>query len=375
MSFGSYAAWLSVCTIGAVVSTGRLEASLALSSDGREREVALSSCASTIASLGLCLGLSLAATGVFLEWPEGVTAPLAVLIPAGVLTIASSQTILSYSAATGAFRAMSLQRISYALVVAISQIVAGIIDPSPETLAIGFVLGGLFGAVVSTRALEFTDRADALRLHLPRALAHWRLHWRFPAIALPADVTNATAAQLPTLLITAKFGAAAGGAYAMAYRALGAPLSIIGTAALDVFKRSASARYRLENSCREEYLATVRLLVPVALAIAVLGYALVRPVFALAFGSEWQLAGEFAQILVPLFALRLVASPLSFVFYLANAQYQDLAWQLALLCVTWTTLSRADDLKSGLGNYALAYGTMYVIYLVMSYRLSKGSRA
>ena len=96
--------------------------------------------------------------------------------------------------------------------------------------------------------------------------------------------------------------------------------------------------------------------------------------FALAFGAPWRTAGAIAIWLMPMFALRFVASPLSYLFYVAAKQHVELAWQLSLLTMTVATLLVPEDYRTALQAYALGYSALYVIYLFLSYRFSLGSR-
>lgn len=372
-SFGAFAAWLSLVTIAAVLSTARLEASLAMFDDGVARSHALRATFTTLALGAVTISLLVAVASTIFDWLPVVPAALLALLPAGTLLVAASQTLISNSAAGGRFRALSTQRIAQAGTIAATQIAAGLYSPSPLTLSIGHVLGTLCGVAIAMRTLRTPSGAESLSLNLAAMRSHWRMNWRFPMFAVPSDLVNAASAQLPLLLIAARFGDAAGGAYALAYRTLGLPLAVVGSAVLDVFKQRAGAQFRSEGNCRAEYGRTFRLLAPAAVFVAVGGFFVAEPAIVFAFGSDWREAGRLARWLTPLFALRIVASPLSYVFYLARAQHLDLVWQSVLLAATWVTLSSGASLRSAVTAYAVAYASLYAVYLLLSYRLSLGT--
>ncbi len=73
-------------------------------------------------------------------------------------------------------------------------------------------------------------------------------------------------------------------------------------------------------------------------AVALVLAASAEPLFALAFGERWRLAGTMALWLLPLFALRFVASPLIYLFYVAGKQHVDLVWQGLLLAISLAAL-------------------------------------
>lgn len=200
--------------------------------------------------------------------------------------------------------------------------------------------------------------------------AFWSQHRRFPLFALPADFINMAAGQLHLFFIASKFGSEASVLYALAVRILGGPISLLGTAVLDVFKRSAATSCRVLGHCQDDYLCTLRVLAVLG-GILALGVTLV----AWALGETWRQAGVIAVWLMPMFALRFEASPLSYVFYIAGGQRVELEWQCGLLGMTVLEFMAGLEFEASVKAYAAGYTGMYVIYLFLSYRYSKVSRA
>ena len=267
-------------------------------------------------------------------------------------------------------------RIAQAVGVTSMEGLVGWLAPSALGLALGHALGVLLGVVAAACMMPLSLRAFLPWVGFRKKLrAFWIQHRRFPLFALPADFINTAAGQLPLFFITSKFGSEASGFYALAVRILGGPISLLGTAVLDVFKRSAATSYRELGHCRDDYLRTFRVLAVLGVVLA-LGVILVaEPLFAWAFGETWRQAGVIAVWLMPMFALRFVASPLSYVFYIAGVQRVDLAWQCGLLCITVLAFMGGLEFESSVKAYAAGYAGMYVIYLLLSYRYSQGRRA
>ena len=193
--------------------------------------------------------------------------------------------------------------------------------------------------------------------------------------ALPADAINAASGQLPLLLIAGRFGAETSGLFALTIRVLGAPIGLLGAAVLDVFKRSASCSYRDKGHCKNEYVRTFWVLLVGGVLLA-LGVNLVAErLFVVAFGEPWRQAGVIAIWLMPMFALRFVASPLSYVFYIAGKQQVDLVWQCALLAVTIASFMLTSSFEDAIKLYAAGYGLLYVVYALLSYHYSKGMQS
>jgi len=94
-------------------------------------------------------------------------------------------------------------------------------------------------------------------------------------------------------------------------------------------------------------------------------------IFILVFGKEWKLSGTIAIWLLPLFALRFIASPLSYMFYLAKKQNWDLVWQISLLVVSYIALTTPINYSNSLQLYSAGYTGLYIIYLMLSFRLTE----
>lgn len=370
-AFGQFAVWLGLVQLAAVAATGRYEHALALEPDGAPRRTAA---LATLAVVGGSALLLLAASGVLAAAGVLPSTPPALLwsfAPAAA-AVAASQVWQSWAAAEGRLRALATIRVATAAGVTGAQILAGTIWPSATALAAAQLAGLLFGLAVCWHVMPLAGRAAAAAPARAGMAAFWRARRRFPLLSLPADGINTAAAQLPLLIVGSRFGAEVAGCLALTLRVLAAPVGLLGAAVLDVFRRDSAAAYRERGECRAEFDRTFRVLAAGAAAVALVLAALAEPLFVLAFGERWRLAGTMALWLMPLFALRFVASPLSYLFYVAGKQHVDLVWQLVLLGMTLGTLWLPASARGALLAYSAGYCAMYAVYLVMSYRYSRG---
>lgn len=375
--FGLFSAWLGLVLMAAVLVTGRFEMALVVEPDGEPRRFAMQATLFTI--LAVCGILGVIAIGALRFWPalfEGLTSGLVWMFIPATLLVSVVQTWQSWAAAEGAYRYLSWIRIVQALGVTAIQITVGSFHPDAFGLAGGYVLGALMGVSVAVFLMPIrVPSSQTLADFFSKVKIFWRHHHRFPLFALPADGINAAAAQLPLLLIANKYGLESSGIFALTVRVLGAPIGFLGAAVLDVFKRSAAASYREQGHCRDDYIRTFRILA-VCGAMLALGVMLVaEPLFAWAFGESWRQAGTIAIWLMPMFVMRFVASPLSYVFYIAGKQKIDLIWQIALLAMTLTVFLLPEDFEASIKAYAAGYALLYISYLILSYHYSKGKSA
>ncbi|NEX64035.1 lipopolysaccharide biosynthesis protein [Noviherbaspirillum galbum] len=374
--FGLYATWLGVVTMLSVILTGRFDMTLAIVATGRPRAVAVCGTLSTCV-LG---ALALAAAGLPLVWlapglMRPLTIPLALLTIPAALGFAASKTWQSWAAASGQLRVLSTMRICQAAVITATQIIVGWFLPSALGMAGSFLFGVAASVLMSSRLMPLPLREfDGIRDFRHAVRAYWRANYRFPLLALPADAISACAAMLPLILLANRFGAEVSGLLALAIRVLGAPISLLGTAVLDVFWRTSGESFRERGHCRDDYLRTFKVLSAGAAAVSIVIVAFSEPLFVLAFGEKWREAGRIAAWLMPMFALSFVASPLSFVFYVADKQHVDLAWQLGVLGMTLSAYLLAPSYPMAIRMYSAGYSLLYLVYLALSWRFSQGSR-
>lgn len=284
-----------------------------------------------------------------------------------------SSILQSWAANNGNARSLSYIRILLAVCVTTSQILAGWFNPTANTLALAQVVGTWLSLAGSYRLFPiehgYPPNVCRVWLWMRQSL---RRHKRFAILSLPADLINAAAAQVPIIILTNRFGPEIAGLYALANRMMGAPISILGGAVRDVFKRFANEEYRLSGACVFVYKRTLVVLSVISLLTMGLLYPLLEDIFAIFFGENWRTAGTIAVWLMPMFALRFISSPLSYTFYIVQKQNIDLIWQISLLVVTIGTLEFSSAYKNALIYYSFGYGFLYLVYIFLSRKYSLG---
>lgn len=372
--FGVFSAWLGLVVLLSVLLTCRFEMALAVEADGQPRRLAIAATLVTVLLVSV-LVVAVLLVGVFLFSAFFEQYPLALTItwlPTALL-FAINSLWQAWAAAEGEYRKLSYMRVAQAGLITFLQIGAGGWFSSSAALAISQCLGLLLALVVAVYLLPLTGLPKSQDL-LVGIVDFWRRQRRFPVFSLPAGFINTAAIQLPVLIVAGRFGADIAGLLAMTMRVLGAPIGLLGKSVLDVFIRHASRSYREHGECREEYVRTFRVLVLGSLVFCSVMVFLSEYLFVLAFGSEWAEAGRIAVWLLPMFALRFIASPLSYMVYIAGKQHLDLLWQVGLLVMTLVCLGVVQGHQSALIVYSFGYAALYLVYLAMSYRFSLGLR-
>jgi O-antigen/teichoic acid export membrane protein len=244
----------------------------------------------------------------------------------------------------------------------------------------GLVFGEIFGRISATCVLAYkTLKEDILyikQIKPENMKAQFRRYKNFPKYSLPADLVNVVTNQIPVFTLNRFFSSSILGNYSLMERVLGVPVSLVGRAVLDVFKQRASNDYSTKGNCVEIFNKTFKTLVYASIIPTIVLFVFAPHLFKFIFGNDWELAGEFARIMAVLFFFRFTASPLGYMFYIAEKQHYDMIWQIVLFLTSLGSFSLGvfyNDVKIGIWCYAISYSIMYIIYIWLSYNLAKGN--
>lgn len=373
---GTYFVWFGAVSVLTVVATGRLDMAVFAARSFEEVTqllVAVMAFGITVAIVALAGSFGFEALMSRPLLAAGANDFILAWVVVAML-MAANQCLLAVYIYKADFRSVAIIKISLAGAVSLAQLFACWWFPVGASL----VYAQLAATAIVVIALVFRFVSDKSNdFHPPQPLligGTLKQNYRFPVFAMPADFVNTYAAQLPLFLIAARFGAASVAFYALTLRVLAAPIGLLAGSVLTVFKENAGRDYRDLGNCLESYRHTLRSLAAMAAVPAVVLFFLGEELFVFVFGREWLEAGQFAELLAPMFFMRFVASPLSYTLYIANQQVQDLLWQLVLLGMTWAVFRHSGSLKFAVLMYSVGYSILYVFYILMSYRAARGNK-
>lgn len=257
------------------------------------------------------------------------------------------------------------------------QVSSGFLSHTPLGLLAGFAAGRFFSVLFLIYKFRKDKNSVFSKVNKNKMLLLLKRYKRFPYFTLPAEFINVISNQLPIFVIGKYFGGVILGNYSLMERVLNAPISLLGRSVLDVFKQRASEDYVKFGNCRYIFVKTFKTLVLLSIFPTIVLFFLSPFVFGIVFGEEWRVAGEFAQIFSVLFFFKFTASPLSYMFNIAEKQHYDMYWQIGLLIfaiISFVIGIQYNNVKVALISFVASYSLMYMLNIYLSYTFAKGNK-
>ena len=204
----------------------------------------------------------------------------------------------------------------------------------------GLISGQIFSQIISNTKLFFNIKKLNLfqNIRKVKIIALGKRYIDFPKFSMWAILANTLAQHLTNILISSFYGIKTLGFYSLAQRMLGMPSSLIGGSIGQVFFQEATKEKQETGKAVKTFNSTLKKLILIALPSFSILYFVVEDLFAIVFGVEWRIAGKYAQIVIPLFAIRFVVAPLTVVNSIFEKQNISLYWQISLLFFSILTI-------------------------------------
>jgi O-antigen/teichoic acid export membrane protein len=250
------------------------------------------------------------------------------------------------------------------------------------TLSVGFIKSGasglISGQIISNifanmklirNTLSKVDYKKALSIQRMKTLAI--RYQDFPKYSMWAVLANTLSQNLTNILISSYYSVGTLGFYSLGQRVLGLPTSLIGTSLSQVFFQAATKEKQATGTAIKTFDSTVKVLVLIAVPSFALLYFLVEDLFSLVFGETWRIAGTYAKILMPLFAVQFVMSSVSNINNVFEKQKIALLWQTILLTLSVgiVIIAKVNDLS--FNNFLMFFSFVISIHYLFLYSIMR----
>lgn len=246
----------------------------------------------------------------------------------------------------------------------------------------GYATGGsLFAAGVLGSALSSSVLSGQIwrdDSHFLQQSINWsgikagiKRYLKYPLYDTWASLFNTVSSELPTLLLSVFFSASVVGYYALAFRLMSLPMSLIGRSIGQVFFQRASVA-KNEGNLADVTETTFSYLVKLSI-VPILTLTLIsKDVIGFVFGQAWQESGVYLQIIGLWAVFWFISSPLSSLFDVLQEQKKYLYIQIGIFLSRLLSLviggyfnnpRLALALFSASGFVVYGYLTIYTTYM------------
>lgn len=341
-AFGLLALFVSVSGILGVVACLRYELSIVLPETETEAANLAGLCIALSISLSLFIAVVMGLAGdslILLINAPGLKAFLW-LVPLYVFFHGIFLTCNYWNSRTRSYGRLAAARGAEAAISTSGKIGAGFYGyGTGGAMICASVLGKAFAVLVLAGQI-WRDHGKLFKsaIRWPDMIYGLKRHRKFPLYSAWGGLLNSASWQLPAFLLAAFFSPAIVGFYALGFRILQMPMSVIGAAIGQVFFQRA-AQARIDGTLGQLVEKVFQRLVFIGffpmLMLALVG----QDLYTVIFGSDWAEAGVYTQILSIWAFFWFISSPLSTLFSVLEKQDLGLRIQAAIFSTRLISLT------------------------------------
>lgn len=288
------------------------------------------------------------------------------IIPFSVLFIGFYNALNFYNTREKYYKNVAISSIYKSTGSGVTQVGLGLFNVGPFGLILGQVVSYISGNYILlkriTRKYELKNTFD---FGVIKTMA--QKYKKFPLYTLPAGLLSAFNLNILSFLITSIFSLTILGYFVLAQRTIGVSSAIIGRSIGQVYFQKMSESKKNGESLLNVFNSTLKKLILIAVPLFSVLYLSVVPMFEVVFGKQWIIAGRYAQILIPFFALRFVCSSLSYTLHIVEKQERTFFIQALLILVTlsvfYYAFVKAIDFEITLHCYSIIMSVLYLFFI------------
>ncbi len=330
--FGNLALFVSLINILTIIATGRYEQAIMLPKKKNDAKQI------TGLTIGLTLTFSVVLLIVVLLFSKQIAvifkqpeiAPWLLLLPLAVFLHAVFYAFESWSNREKKYKDISLSKITQSGLISSSKLAMGFAGFGTAGMIVSTVLGYMGAAVfLFNRILKGNTRFFS-EFRISEFKKQANQYKKFFQYTMPSNLINNFSLQLPVFLLTSFFSASIVGFYSLAHRIITVPMSLIGRSVSQVYYQNASELRGKPEELKEFTFGIYKKL----LYLGVLPFSLLGVwgdyLFGFVFGSEWSVAGQYAQYLSIWILFNFISSPISQLFSVLEIQEKGLVVNVLL---------------------------------------------
>ncbi len=201
----------------------------------------------------------------------------------------------------------------------------------------------------------------------------------FPKFSVWAILLNTLSQNLLNILVSSFYTISTLGFYSLVNRVLGIPATLLGNSIGQVFFKQATKEKQETGNAMKSFNAIVIRLFFIGLPIFLILFFIIEDMFVFVFGEKWRLAGKYAHIVIPLFFVRFISSPVAIIVSIFEKQQYSLLINIILILTSIGSVFLSwkfnMDFTDFLKIFTQLMSLNYFLFLFYYYKLAKGKQS
>ena len=372
---GVYTLLITVVTLFGPILSGKIEMSIVTEKEEKNIYPII------VLSIFICIGISIVTTILYTVYiiitnqfsSEYILYLIIILFY--LLITGFSNILISYNNRNRDYEIISSVYVIRTIMQNLGLVIFGFMHFSIVGMLLSQIIGSLFG--LRRQADKLIPNINKIKqVKKEEIIKVAKENYKLIVFTSPATLCNSASYSLLNFFITGLYGNVIFGYYSISYRILGLPLSLVSTNVSKVFFERASREVNNEGNFRKIFKKMSVLLFIIAIPMIMLLGLLSPTICKIVFGDGWEISGQYIQILVFMFGIRLVVSALMPALIVITKQNIEMKMQIAFLVISIFTYIICKYLSLSIYIFLALISTMYscvyiAIYLYL-YKISKG---
>lgn len=302
--FGVFALYMAIASIFAVIATGRYEMAIMLPHEEDDVKSIVKLIILILITITFFVFLSIFIFNntitAFLDNPEIST--WLYFLPISIFLVGLYQIYNYLLIREKNFKRLSTNKVIVSTTNSSTQLVYGF------TISNGFglLIGNIISYIVSIYFIVKSKTVNKYFNFKDNSINKVAKEYQnFPKYDVPSVLVNILSNQLPLFALGKYFSLGTVGFYSLMYKVLMMPIGLLSNSILDVFKQRATEDYNKYGNCEDIFIKTFKSLFLIGIIPFSILFFFAPEIFSFVFGANWRVAGEFAQIIIPMLYLKI----------------------------------------------------------------------
>lgn len=363
--FALFGIFYSTLLMLSVIAAAKYEVAIVVpKSESESRKITMVSAIASLSVFVLLAIVSMLFSDAFVDYVDNQKIrPWIPLILIGVLITGLYQSTSYWLIRRAKFKDLAINKVSQRVFEGASNLVLG-----SAKQGFGLIVSDLIGRFFMLIVSVFQIRKDVARIIKEPKRGIWKMAKRYrqyPLNFAPSSLVNSMGTHLPLIFVSNAYTVAVVGSFNFSKYILTAPIGFIGQNLSQVFLERISQKRRDDKPIFKDLNRLTGFLALTSLTF-VLPLIFFGPwLFTFVFGSQWEMAGEFSQILAIAIGIRFVVSPTSGLLLALGKVKLVSIWQWThfLLVLTLVPVSKLNwEIESFLIYFACIEIASYILY-------------